>query len=63
MYGGIGERPRRRAAEKRNELAALQLIELHLIASPARQHTDWRASSHGPVAVRDFDPAERRFGS
>ena len=56
--------PSYRAAEKRNELASFQLIDLHpLPLARPNSITDWQASSQGLAAVRDFDPAYDRFGS
>src|SRR5262249_48243440 len=55
-----GERPRgRRAAEQRDEVAALQLTKLHsppLAGSPC-SIADRQGSSQGLAAVRDFSPA------
>jgi hypothetical protein len=43
------ERPRRRAAEQRDELATLQLIELHSVpaAKPDCRISNWEASVSG----------------
>src|SRR5262249_51265847 len=59
------ERPRRRAAEKRNELAPFELIQLHPlpIESPRNSIADCQASSQRLAALRDFGSAYRRFGS
>jgi len=54
------DRPRSRAAEQRDELAAFQLTKSHA-ATPARgiprQHNALASISQGLAAVRDFDPA------
>jgi hypothetical protein len=51
------ERPRRRAADQGNEIAPIQVTELH--PQPTSQGDsipDWRASN-SVAAVRHFDPA------
>src|SRR5262249_29813733 len=59
------ERPcDRGAAEQRDELAPFQSIELHpLPLAKADSITDWRRSSHGLAALRDFVSAGVRSGS
>src|SRR5262249_1606995 len=58
------QRPRRRAAEKRDEIAALQLTKLHpLPLSQSDSIPDWRGSSQRLAALRDFDAAGVRSGS
>jgi hypothetical protein len=53
------DRPRGRlAAEQRDELAALDSMEMHLLphlGTGSIPH--WPASSQGLAALRDFDPA------
>jgi hypothetical protein len=61
-----GDRPHSRAAEQRDELASLHLTELHwqpLRHGVSDSITDWRGSSQGLAAVRDFGPANDRSGS
>src|SRR5262249_36619268 len=59
------ERPRsQRAAKQGDELTSLQWAELHMLplAGEVRGSiADWRGSSQGLIAMRDF--AERRSGS
>jgi hypothetical protein len=58
------ERPSRRAADKRDELAALQLTELHPLSQPwSDRIADWQASSQAFIALRNFNAAFDRFGS
>jgi hypothetical protein len=53
------DRPRgRRAAEQRDELAALDSMEMHLLPQLGTGSIPhWPASSQGLAALRDFDPA------
>src|SRR5215475_6859083 len=61
------ERPRsQRAAKQGDELTSLQWAELHMLplAGEVRGSiADWRGSSQGLIAMRDFGPAKRRSGS
>ena len=58
------ERPCCRAAEQRDELATLELIELHpLPPTVERQDSGLASIKSGLVALRDFDAALDRFGS
>jgi len=55
-----------RAAKQGDELTSLQWAELHMLplAGEVRGSiADWRGSSQGLIAMRDFGPAERRSGS
>src|SRR5262249_4015823 len=64
LLGLRNERPRGRDADKRDELAALQLTELHrLPRTIKRQDSGWASIKSGLIALRDFDAAFDRFGS
>jgi hypothetical protein len=51
------QRPRRCSAEKRDELAALQLTELHPLPPTMERQDSGLASIKSVVALRDFDAA------
>jgi hypothetical protein len=56
-------RPRRRAAEKRDELAPPQLSKLHPLPPNQASEHNRLMSSKSLTAVRHVDPAHVRWGS
>jgi hypothetical protein len=58
-----GKRPCCRAAEKRDELAPPKLSKLHPLPLAREAAYQIGEDQSGPVALRDFDPTYRRFGS
>jgi hypothetical protein len=59
------DRPRRRAAEQRDERASPHSIELHPLPQPETlwQHTALARIESGLAALRDFNPVVDRSGS